>query len=252
MSAPSHKHVNGFEWDAERRFPLVLAGLVALSFLAHAAAFFLFQVTYPQRVTIPPLAPQVTVLSPDHPEHQPLLAWIAAEDPALSAATARASIPGIQQIPYQPSYAMVRTWPRPAPVQAEPVPLPSGRSGLEILEAAGSISSSARPPLPPVKTTVTVSEALAGRTLDGNFEVKAVASAALQPAQFLIGVSDSGQVRYTFLRQSSGDRAIDEAASRALQKLTFASAPPQITWGFMTISWGDDIYSSPGTAGTPE
>lgn len=252
MSAPSHKHVTGFEWDAERRFPLILAGLVALSFLAHAAAFFLFQVTYPQRVTIPPLAPQVTVLSPDQPEHQPLLAWIAAEDPALSAATARASVPGIQQIPYQPSYAMVRTWPRPAPLQGEPVPLPSGRSGLEILEAAGAISPSAEPSLAPVKTTITVSEALAGRTLNGSFDVKALASAALQPAQFLLGVSDVGQVRYTFLRQSSGDRTVDEAASRALQKLNFAPAPLHITWGFVTISWGDDIYSPPGTAGAPK
>ncbi len=213
-----------------------------LSLLAHVAAFFLFQVTYPQRVTIPPIAPQVTVLSPDLPEHQALLAWIAAEDPALSAATARASVPGIQQIPYQPSYAMVRTWPKPAPARVEPVPLPAGRSGLELLEDATTPPPPAELPQPPVQTAISVSDALASRQLQGSFKLRLAATTALLPAQFLVGVSDSGEIRYSFLRHSSGNGKIDEEASHALTKMTFTPAPAPITWGFVTISWGNDVY----------
>lgn len=234
---------NGFAWDAERTFPLIFAGLVLLSLLAHIATFFLFQVTYPQRVTIPPVAPQVTVLSPDFPEHQPLLAWIAAEDPALSAQTARAIAPGIQEIPYQPSYALVRTWPLPAPRVVEPVPLPPARSGLELLDAAIRTPAPAGNLLPPVPTTVSVSGPLAGRALHGNFEIAVNAAAPLRPAQFLVGVSETGEIRYSFLHRPSGDKDVDNAAAHALGKLSFAPAAEPITWGFVTISWGDDIYA---------
>ncbi len=234
---------SGFAWDAERAFPLIFAGLVLLSLLAHIATFFLFQVTYPQRVTIPPLAPQVTVLSPDFPEHQPLLAWIAAEDPALSAQTARAIAPGIQEVPYQPSYALVRTWPLPAPRVVEPVPLPPARSGLELLDTAIHAFTPAQNSLSPLRTTVRVSESLAARALQGDFEVDMKVSAPLRPAEFLLGVNEAGEIRYSFLHRSSGDKEIDDAAAQALAKLSFASASEPITWGFVTISWGDEIYA---------
>lgn len=240
---PKEPRTSNFAWDAERAFPLVFAGLVLLSLLAHVATFFLFQVTYPQRVTIPPLAPQVTVLSSDVPEHQPLLAWIAAEDPALSAEAARATAPGIQQIPYQPSYALVRTWPLPAPRVVEPVPLPPARKGMELLDAAISTPSPVESTLPPVPTTVTVSEPLAARALKGNLEIAAKTAISLRPVQFLLGVNGAGEIRYSFLHRPSGDKAIDHAASLALSKLFFSPAPEPITWGFVTISWGDDVYA---------
>jgi hypothetical protein len=46
----------------EKRRPLsvILPGFLALSVIGHFSAFFIFQVVYPQRVTIPMPAPQVT------------------------------------------------------------------------------------------------------------------------------------------------------------------------------------------------
>jgi hypothetical protein len=179
------------------------------------------------------------------------LAWIVAEDPALSAATARAIVPGIQQVPYQPSYAVARTWPRPAPRKVEPVPLPAGRSAFEIVDSAITTPPSADNRLPALKTSVIVSEALADRALQGNFEIGLRAAAPLQSAQFLLGVSDTGQIRYSFLHSPSGNQAIDDAAALGLTKLSFAPGPAPITWGFVTIAWGDDIYS-PSSFTQPE
>jgi len=241
---PKEPRPSSFAWDAERAFPLVFAGLVLLSLLAHVATFFLFQVTYPQKVTIPPIAPQVTVLSPDFPEHQPLLAWIAAEDPALSAEAARATAPGIQQVPYQPSYALVRTWPLPAPRVVEPVPLPPARKGMELLDAAISTSTPVESPLPALRTTLTVSDPLAARALRGNLEITVKTTSPLRPAQFLVGVNEGGEIRYSFLHRPSGDKTVDSAASEALSKLSFSPAPEPITWGFVTISWGDEVYAA--------
>jgi hypothetical protein len=58
-----------FEWPTRERFPWALFGFVFLSLVAHVATFFIFQVTYPQRVTIPPPGPQVAVLAPLHVDH---------------------------------------------------------------------------------------------------------------------------------------------------------------------------------------
>ncbi|MHA3774227.1 hypothetical protein ACXR0O_22090 [Verrucomicrobiota bacterium sgz303538] len=243
MNPPPEKpRANSFEWEAERRFPLIFAGLLFISFLAHAAAFFIFQVRYPQRVTIPPLAPQVTVLSPDLPEHQQLLAWIAAEDPALGASATRATLPGVQQVPYQPSYAAVRTLPRSAPGRIDPVPLPAGLNGIALLEA--SVEDAIPQEKAPFRltTSLTVSEALAARAMRGSFTVRAPGSSPLDSAEFLIGVSSSGEVRYSFLQRSSGNNDVDDAASAELSKLSFSPAPSPITWGFVTVSWGDDTY----------
>ena len=48
-----------FAWWERRPDFLILLGFVMLSLFAHVATFFVFQVVYPQHVTIPPPAPQV-------------------------------------------------------------------------------------------------------------------------------------------------------------------------------------------------
>src|SRR5882757_7824418 len=93
-----------FEWPERERFPFILFGCVFLSLVAHVATFFVFQVVYPQRVTIPPPPPQVSLLTASSPENQALLRWIAAEDPALVASARSVVPPGLLEVPYRPSY----------------------------------------------------------------------------------------------------------------------------------------------------
>ncbi|MEI9896045.1 MAG: hypothetical protein WDN28_19790 [Chthoniobacter sp.] len=92
-------------------FPYVLFFCVLGSLLAHAGTFFLFQVVYPQRVTIPQPAPHVSLLTPSSPENIALLRWIEAEDPALVANDNPLAPPGLAEVRYRPSFASPRTAP---------------------------------------------------------------------------------------------------------------------------------------------
>ena len=41
---------------------------------------------------------------------------------------------------------------------------------------------------------------------------------------------------------SSGQRVLDQAASRDFRRMRFAPADEEITWGIVTIEWGDDVF----------
>jgi hypothetical protein len=234
-----------FAWDAERRFPLYFAGFLAVSFFAHVATFFIFQVKYPARVTIPPPAAHVTILSPDIPEHRSLLAWVAAEDPALAGATSRATPPGLSGVPYKPSYETLRTWPIRPPVTSEAVEIPTGLSGMEFLRLA------THPPAPPpqprsvMPTKLVISGPLAARPMTGTFNPRVTSTTPLSPSRFILGIDTRGEVRYAFLQDSSGETKVDEAAARSVKALRFEASPNEFSWGFVSISWGDDVIIAP-------
>jgi hypothetical protein len=239
---------SAFAWDAERRFPLYFAGFLTLSFLAHVATFFIFQVKYPARVTIPPPAAHITILSPENPEHQSLLAWVAAEDPALARATSRANPPGLSAIPYKPSYQALRTWPIRPPVTSEAVGIPTGPSGIEFVRLATQ-PAALPPPSPSITPTkLVLSGPLAARQMTGSFNPRVTSSVALSPSRFMLSVDARGDVRYAFLQDSSGEDKIDEAAARSVKALKFEASPDESTWGFVSIAWGDDVIVAP----TPE
>ena len=101
-----------FEWERPARFRWKLLALILLSALVHAGTFFLFQIAYPPRVTIPPPAPEVSLLLPTTPENRALLRRIEAEDPALIASTPGVTPPDLLQQKYLASYLTVRTQPR--------------------------------------------------------------------------------------------------------------------------------------------
>src|SRR5258708_3899096 len=106
-----------FHWPAEKGFPYVLFICVAGSLFAHVATFFLFQVVYPQRVTIPQPAPYVSLLTPTTPENVAFLRWIESEDPALITSDSAVPPPGLLEVRYRPSFAVPRTAPLGAPVE---------------------------------------------------------------------------------------------------------------------------------------
>src|SRR5579871_1381696 len=129
----------------DRGFPFILFLCVLGSVLLHAATFFLFQVVYPQRVTIPAPAPRVSLLTPSSPENIALLRWIEAEDPALVASDHADAPPGLAEVRYRPSFARPRTAPLGAPEeQPHAVRYPPARDRL-LPDTAPHAASTAAP-----------------------------------------------------------------------------------------------------------
>ncbi len=244
MNPESKPPESTFAWEAPRRMAVVLPGFLMLSLLAHAATFFLFRIVYPTRVTITRPPPTVSLLDPARPDHQALLRLIEAEDPA-PAASVQAVVPQkLLDVPYRPSYASVRTLPQ---VLAEPPPsvqYPPPRDPLAIIRSATPAAPAPVPTPAANVTRLSFSGALASRQLVRSPAIafKTRATALLEPARFLIGVTDRGEVRFVFLQGSCGDSATDDAAAAHLAQLSFAPAGAAIAWGHVAFTWGDDVY----------
>ncbi|HYR57104.1 MAG TPA: hypothetical protein VEO95_00685 [Chthoniobacteraceae bacterium] len=245
MNAPSGDSGLTFAWPEREKFPFVLFGCVFLSLIAHAMTFLVFQVVYPQRVTIPPPPPQVSLLAPTSPENEALLRWIAAEDPAL-VASARSVVPAnLLSVPYQPSFSVVRAAPLGSIEEPAVVPFPPARNPLSVIASAAPRPQPEIGTTLPMRTTLDLSVALAERGLKPpSFHWKVRASEPLQPLRALIGVSDRGEVRFTFLQNSSGDAHIDAEALDQLAKLAFAPGDAAITWAVATVDFGAEAYTA--------
>jgi hypothetical protein len=217
---------------------------VLLSVTAHGVTFFLFQVADPTRVTVPPPAPEVSLLLPTTPENRSLLRRIEADDPALVAAAMSVPPPGLLESKYRPSYETVRTAPRTVAESSDPIPIPPAKDPLAIIRSSRPASALASAAPPPVRTRLSFSPELQARAPHSppqmTFEKRG--TAPLKPAKFLVGVTDRGEVRFVFLQHPSGDPALDQQAAAQLPQIDFAHATAPITWGFATVSWGDDAY----------
>ncbi|HEY3900851.1 MAG TPA: hypothetical protein VGM54_19730 [Chthoniobacter sp.] len=249
MKASPSGTVFNFSTPEDSGFPYVLFLCVLGSFLAHAATFFLFQVVYPQRVTIPQPAPRVSLLTPSSPENIALLRWIDAEDPALVGNDNPVAPPGLVDVHYRPSFASPRTAPLGAPAeQARGVRFPPA---VDHLSVANRLAAGSEIPgkLPVLSTSITYSGALAGRPVEKNPPV-AFKYHPTEPADTttaLLGVTSKGEVRFAVLQQSSGDPALDELALAHLKQVTFAPIEAPLTWGFATYTWGTDAYATAST-----
>lgn len=233
-----------FGWEIPRRFQWSMFGFVLLSAIAHGVTFFLFQIADPTRVSVPPPAPEVSLLLPTTPENRSLLHRIEAEDPALVVAATSVRPPGLLEVKYKPSYETLRTSPRTVAESSDPVPIPPAKDPLAIIRGSrpGGVLAGAAPP--PAPTRVSFSPQLQARAPQSpprmTFEKRG--AAPLEPAKFLIGVTDRGEVRFVFLQRPSGDPALDQQAANQLPQFDFAHGSAPITWGFATVSWGDDAY----------
>ena len=245
MKPPARDAVLTFDWPDRERFPWFLFGFMMLSLAAHTGSFFLFQVIYPQRATIPPPAPQVSVLAPTSPENEAVLRWIDAEDPALVAGGNSVTPANLLDVPYRPSFATLRTPPRTVPEPAATVQFPPARSPLAIIRSGEAQTPAPAPAASAVKSAVAFSPPLVARKLlrPLDLDTTAKAAAPVEPSQFLLGVTDRGEVRFVFLQKSSGDPALDADAAARLTAAAFAPGEAAITWAHATITWGDDAYS---------
>lgn len=236
-----------FHWPEREGFSWLLFGFVLLSFAAHAASFFLFQVVYPQRATLPRRAPQLHLLAGATPEERAMIEWIDAEDPSLVAGANSVTPARLLDVEYRASFATPRTAPHSVAEERSGVQFPAVKSPLAIIRSATPSSPAPTPAPPPRPTQVRFSAALAGRPLAQEPHLIPVvkASAPLEPSRYLIGVTDRGEVRFVFLQSSSGDPALDAEGATRLARATFAPDPAPVTWAHAAITWGGDAYSDP-------
>src|ERR1700746_1124046 len=96
-----------FSWDSPRGEKLAITIFLALSLVAHALCFYIFQVVYPPTVALLPPPARVALITPASEEGRTLLRWIDAEDPAVAFTTHRppeARVRALPKVEHVPSY----------------------------------------------------------------------------------------------------------------------------------------------------
>ncbi len=250
MSAATRVSSLVFAWHSRDKVARMLAGFLLLSLIVHGLAFFVFQIVYPSPVAIAPPPPDVSLLDLSKPEHEGLRRWVDAQDPALLSQAPDPVPRAFLDFPYRPSFAGVHSAPKPFIPESAPVVPPPALDPNQVLS---SIFDSRRAPdaVPRLAASrFQVFGPLAGR-LAQNPEALIPLHAAtqiLEPARFLIGVTDTGEVLYHFLQNSSGESAIDDSAEARLKKARFAPGREPLSWGVASFFWGSDAYAPGGKA----
>lgn len=238
-----------FNWDSPQYQRAAFLAFLAVSLLAHAVCFYVFQVVYPPAITLLPPPARVALITPGSEEGRTLLRWIDAEDPALAFTTHRAPEAGLRALPkvdHVPSYhAMQPTLKGLPPLEVDthaPDPQPPA--------ALPRIRKKIASPAAPILTSVWFSSEL-DRLGPATFpELKFVSSNRETPEaiRFRVGVNGSGQIRYCFPINSSGDPSLDEQARLYLTRTRFSqdgrggtNREAPLIWGIATIEWGTDI-----------
>ncbi len=233
-----------FNWESPRRRKVAIAVFLALSLVAHAFCFYVFQIVYPPTVALLPPPARVNMITPNSEEGRTLLRWIDAEDPALAFTT--------QRPPDAPRRAAPRVEHIPSSLATEPVlkEVPPQDVDLRIpsSQPPGAVPfrhRQAPPAISPITTSVSFSQA----------------NETPETIRFRVAVSKLGEIRYCFHLNSSGDPALDEQARRYLTRCRFpqssenaAKLDPFLTWGIATIEWGSDVThprATPTETATP-
>jgi hypothetical protein len=138
----------------------------------------------------------------------------------------------------------------PAPEKS--LPYPAGVSGLDTIRMVSSRASATPAPPAPAGTTLTFSTPLHDAQLPPLDSLRESELGELQTARFLLGVSSEGKVQYVFIQKTSGDKALDDQASRLLEDTRFPASADQVTWGFASFHWGSSVYAHPSPSAEPE
>ncbi len=242
-----------FRWP-EGSASFVLPLLFLATVAAHALTFYCFQVIYPPAVALAPPPAQVTFLTPSNPKNAALLRWVDAQVPSAVNDEQELTPPHLGEIVYTPSYLTPRPLPKNVERQAPVIALPSGRDPMELVAPLAKPAVAQRVK---VASSLSFSHDLQSRDAmpDRSIALESKSSSSLQPSVFLIGVGESGDVRYCFLQTSCGDRVIDKQAEGLLQTHSFTKTALEspVTWGFATFVWGAEAFAAPSPASpTPQ
>jgi hypothetical protein len=249
-----------FSWDSPRTKKAALLAFLALSLLAHAVCFYIFQVVYPPTVTLLPPPARVALITPASEEGRTLLRRIDAEDPAVAFTTHRPpearlrALPKVEHIPsYHAMEPTLKELPRFEVDSRAPDSQPPG--------AVPFMRQQSAPAAEPISTSVSFSSELDGLGVATLPPLRFGASTGETPEaiRFRVAVSGLGEIKYCFPMNSSGDPELDEQARLYLARCRFSRRAPgdgkseaPLTWGIATIEWGSDIarpqVRQPGTA----
>jgi hypothetical protein len=238
-----------FSWDSPRRRQAAFLAFLAVSLLAHAVCFYIFQIVYPPTVTLLPPPARVALITPASEEGRTLLRWIDAEDPAVAFTTHRppeARLSALPNVEHVPSYHAMEPTLKELPAVEVDSRAPDSQPPAAVpfrheksASAAGSIP-----------TSVSFSKelnALGPATLP---EPKFVSSNGETPEaiRFRVAINKLGEIRYCFPMNSSGDPDLDQQARLYLTRCRFprselgAGKPDaSLAWGIAIIEWGSDI-----------
>jgi len=238
-----------FSWDLPRRRQAAFLAFLAVSLLAHAVCFYIFQIVYPPTVTLLPPPARVALITPASEEGRTLLRWIDAEDPAVAFTTHRppeARLRALTNVEHVPSYHAMEPTLKELPAVEVDSRAPDSQPPAAVpfrheksASAAGSIP-----------TSVSFSKelnALGPATLP---EPKFVSSNGETPEaiRFRVAINKLGEIRYCFPMNSSGDPDLDQQARLYLTRCRFprselgAGKPDaSLAWGIAIIEWGSDI-----------
>jgi hypothetical protein len=239
-----------FSWDSPQRRRAAFLAFLALSLLAHAVCFYIFQVVYPPTVTLLPPPARVALITPASEEGRTLLRWIDAEDPAVAFTTHRppeARLRALPAVEHVPSYHAMEPTLKELPSLEVDSRAPDSQppAAVPFMRQKGGASATG-----PIPTSVSFSnelDAFGSATLP---ELKFVASNGETPEaiHFRVAVSRLGEIRYCFPMNSSGDPGLDEQARLYLTRCHFSRSDlgggkpdASLTWGIATIEWGSDI-----------
>ena len=237
-----------FSWDSPRRRQAAFLIFLAVSLLAHAVCFYIFQVVYPPAITLLPPPARVALITPASEEGRTLLRWIDAEDPAVAFTTHRppeARLRGLPKVEHVPSYhAMEPTLKElpalevdsRAPDSQPPAAVPFMRE--KRASAAGSIP-----------TSVSFSKEInAGPATLPELKFASSNGEAPEAIRFRVAINKLGEIRYCFPMNSSGDPCLDQQARLYLTRCRFSRSElgggkpdASLTWGIAIIEWGNDI-----------
>jgi hypothetical protein len=241
-----------FSWDSPRRAKAAILAFLALSLVAHALCFYIFQVVYPPAVTLLPPPARVTLITPASEEGRTLLRWIDAEDPAVTFTTHRppeARLRALPKVDHVPSYRAVEPTLKELPPLEIDLRAPDSRP-------PAAVPIMRREPAPVARrtaTSVSFSSELDSFGAPTLPEPGFVGSNGETPEaiRFRVGLSPLGEIRYCFPLNSSGDPALDEQARLYLARCRFSRTAASndkpdavLTWGTATIEWGSDIARS--------
>jgi hypothetical protein len=248
-----------FDWAARREPRLWIVGFIAGSAILHALGLYIFQIVYPANVALLPPPARVALIAPTSEENRTLLRWIDAEDPALASFTMRppeARLRALPKVPHIPSYLAeqprlrqippVSASPRaPSAQPPGPVPIPRREVAPATLHA-------------PTQVVFSKDLAVLGGAQLPAPRFTASSQDAPDNLRFRIAVNTSGEIRYCFPINSSGDASLDEQARRQLLLARFPQASTaargdgeSLIWGVATFEWGNDI-GHPPAASSPD
>jgi len=251
-----------FSWDSPRQQKAVLAVFLALSLVAHALCFYVFQIVYPTPVALLPPPARVTFIAPDSEEGRTLLRWIDAEDPAVAFTTHPAPGARLGALPkteHVPSYSTVEPILKELPSFKPDLRIPSSRPPGAVHSVGQKTASAAGT----ARTYISFSKEL------DQFGVPTLPQSGFLTSneetpdtlRFRVAVNDLGEVRYCFRINSSDDPALDEQARLQVVRSRFSrdrgtgtNPGSSLIWGIATIQWGSEVagpQQAPAASVTP-